>query len=78
MSTSHILNLLLAERDRIQAAINALKTAPVSEPPEWVTGSEPTKRPRKKRKMSAAARKRIGEATRARWAAKRAASKKKA
>ena len=72
-TTSHIVSLLIEERSKIQAAIDALKTMPEPEPhnvPDWVL---PKASPAPKKKgMSAAARKRIGEATRARWAAKRA------
>ena len=42
-------------------------------PPKNPTAEESLKPPRKRRKMSAAARKRIGDATRKRWAALRKA-----
>ena len=67
MSTQHIVSLLIEERARLQAAIDALKGTPESGVPDWVS---PALTPKKG--MSAAARKRIGEATRARWAARRA------
>jgi hypothetical protein len=42
-------------------------------PPKNAAAQESSKLPRKRRKMSAAARKRIGDATRKRWAALRKA-----
>ena len=42
-------------------------------PPKYAAAQESPKPPRKRRKMSAAARKRIGDATRKRWAALRKA-----
>ncbi|MGA3201649.1 MAG: hypothetical protein ABSF12_04035 [Bryobacteraceae bacterium] len=79
--SDHILNLLLVERTKLDAAIRALQgsRAPAEfdydspNVPDWVKPAINKAAPaRKKRTMSAAARKRIGEATRARWAAKRA------
>jgi hypothetical protein len=74
MSTDHIVSLLIEERDRLEAAISALQGSadPYDDPtmPDWVKPKAPAK---KKGGMSAAARKRVGEATRARWAARRAA-----
>ena len=107
MSTEHIVSLLILERSRLQAAIDALG-GDESNVPEWVLGrkvpqesaertpaqkshSERMKENWAKRKaiavtvtpvaasakrqgsMSAAGRKAVGEATRARWAALRAA-----
>ena len=65
----------MAERARIQAAINALKStpAPSNEPPDWVLPSKKTSSATKKGSMSAAGRKSISDATKARWAGKRAA-----
>ena len=81
METKAILASLYSERDRINCAISAIESLGV----ETSTGSKrgrpsanaakPTAAP-KKRKMSAAGRKRIAQAQRARWAAKRAAEKK--
>jgi hypothetical protein len=86
MST-YIVNLLIEERDRLVAAISALqgsasKKRPGRPPvkkaadvyddptmPDWVKPKSPAP---KKKGMSAAARKRIGEATKARWAKLRA------
>jgi hypothetical protein len=74
MSTSHILTLLIEDRDRIQAAIDALSTgspAPVSDPANWVTGKKSVPEPAapKKRKVSAAARRKMAEGQKRRWAA---------
>jgi hypothetical protein len=73
MSTSHIIALLIEERDHIQAAITALHGAPAPKTdnvPDWVL---PIAKPaKKKRKVSAAARKRMAEGQRKRWEAKRA------
>jgi hypothetical protein len=76
MSTEHIVSLLVAERDRLEAAIAALqgsashvKTAPDRAMP--IETEAPA--PKKKRKLSAGGRRRIVEATKARWAAIRAA-----
>jgi len=74
MSTEHIVSLLIAERDRIQAAITALHGTPEPEPntvPDWVlpkTAPAP-----KKRTISAASRRRMAEGQRKRWAAINAA-----
>jgi hypothetical protein len=83
--SAHIVNLLIEERDRLEEAIQALQgTAPAKrrgrppakktldvydDPsmPDWV---KPAK---KKRKVSAAARKRMAEGQRKRWAAVKAA-----
>ena len=40
MSTSHIVDLLVAERSRLQAAIDALKGAPEHGLPDWVQGKK--------------------------------------
>jgi hypothetical protein len=85
--SSYIVSLLIAERDSLNAAIQALQgdsaSAPVKRPgrpparktvdfdydapnvPDWVKPKAPAK---KKRRMSAAGRKAISEATKARWA----------
>jgi hypothetical protein len=72
MSTEHIVRLLIEERARLQAAIDVLKGVPEARLPDWVSPKAPPA-PATKRGMSAAVRKRIGEATRAKWAARRAA-----
>jgi hypothetical protein len=73
MSTSQILGLLIEDRDRIQAAIDALlggASAPVIEPPDWVTGQKaaPETAAPEKRKVSAAARRKMAEGQKRRWA----------
>jgi hypothetical protein len=77
--SDHILSLLVAERSKIEAAIAALQgsiptpSSVVIEDgsmPDWVKSKAQAP---KKRTMSAAGRKRIAEATRARWAKVRAA-----
>jgi hypothetical protein len=95
--SSHIVSLLVAERDRIDAAIQALRgdsvSAPVKRPgrppatnaaefdydapnvPDWVKPKAPA---RKKSGMSAAGRKAISDATKARWAKLRAEKAKAA
>jgi hypothetical protein len=72
MSTSHIVSLLIEERSRLESAIDALRGGPESGIPDWVS-PKASPAPAARKPMSAAARKRIGEATRARWAARRAA-----
>jgi hypothetical protein len=75
MNTTEIVQQLRAERDKLDAAIQALEgvgdgaaTKRRGRPPG--TANKPAAgRPRKKRTMSAAARKRISEAMRQRWAA---------
>jgi hypothetical protein len=71
MSSSHIVALLIEERSRLQAAIDALHGTPEPGLPEWV--GTPAPAAKKKRRVSAAARKRISDATKARWAKVRAA-----
>ena len=86
MQTEQIVSLLVAERDRLNAAIHALggsekrRGRPVGSGQKKAAAAPTTNHgvatkatAPKKRQMSAAARKRIGEATRKRWAAFRAA-----
>jgi hypothetical protein len=80
VSTEHIVSLLIQERDRLEAAIAALQgessaspelaIAPVlvDAPESVIPDAEPAPAPKKKRKLSAAGRRRIVEATKARWA----------
>jgi hypothetical protein len=79
MPTDHILSLLIAERDKLNRAIEAL-SAPVKRP------GRPAKRqvqaieanpvePKKKRHISAAARRKMAAAQKKRWAAIKAAEK---
>ena len=72
MYTEHIVSLLIEERARLQGAIDALKGELEPRLPDWVS-PKASPAPPTKRGMSAVARKRISEATRARWAARRAA-----
>jgi hypothetical protein len=68
MDTADIIQQLKAERDRIDAAIAAL-----SETLGKFSGGAPTSgRRRKKRVLSAEARKRIGDAQRRRWSKQKA------
>src|SRR5580704_16672535 len=82
MPTEHILSLLISERDKLNRAIEALGE-PVKRrgrPPKAAQAPAPTPVapvPRK-RKMNAAARKAIGDATRKRWALIRAGKTTKA
>jgi hypothetical protein len=82
MPIDHILALLIAERDKLNRAIEALqepmkrrgrppKNQSLTDAPSWVTG-QPDKPEHKKRVVSAAARKRMAAAQRKRWAAKKA------
>jgi len=83
MPTEHILALLVAERDKLNRAIEALGGTipkrrgrpprnPLTNAPSWVTG-KPETDGKPKRIVSAAARKRMAVAQRKRWTAKRAA-----
>ena len=92
MATDQIVSMLIAERDKLNAEIEALqgptkrrgrppgKKPPAStfdynapDVPEWVKPAAARAPVKKKRKMSAAARKAIGDAARKRWAAIRKA-----
>lgn len=77
MATAVILSLLVAERDRLNTAIAALQggVRRRGRPPknETAIGIAPV---RKRRGMSAAARKAQSERMKARWAARRRAAKK--
>ena len=80
MSMTNILELLVAERDKIDQAI-ALLQGPVrrrGRPPGSRNTNKGTKKTRKKRSFSAAARKRQSERMKANWAARRKSAKKKA
>jgi hypothetical protein len=74
MATDHIISLLLAEREKLNAAIEALqgptKTPVVSDSASaGGGGGKATAAVPKKRKVSAAARKRMAEGQKKRWAA---------
>jgi hypothetical protein len=71
MPTDHIVALLIAERNKLNAAIEALQGTSKAAAPKKPAASETTvaAAPRKKRHVSAAARKRMAEAQKKRWAA---------
>jgi hypothetical protein len=89
LMTDHIVALLIAERDRLTRAIEALQGPtkrigrppknPLANAPSWVTSSNPLKNPepvapvRRKRKFTAAQRKEQAARMKAYWAAKRKA-----
>ena len=67
---------LQAEIDEIRAAFPRLRRVPTGGPSSGGTTAQTGEgKPRKRRKMSAAARKRIGDAQRKRWAKQKAATK---
>jgi hypothetical protein len=80
MATDHIVALLIAERDKLNRAIEALG-APVKRlgrPPKSAVVDAPAATAEsapKKRKVSAAARKKMAAAQKKRWAAIKAAAK---
>ena len=78
MNTKEILASLRAERDKLNKAITAVETLAEAPPSSAKANNKATTsaagKP-KKRVMSAAGRKRISEAQRARWAAKKASEK---
>lgn len=82
MSTEQIVVLLIAERDRLNRAIEMLsgtakrrgrppgrKSTPAPDGAAAQAASAVAPAPKKKRQLSAAARKRISEAQKKRWAA---------
>jgi hypothetical protein len=81
MQTEQIVALLMAERDRLSRAIEALKGVATrqgrSPAPVSTDGAAAAAKPApKKRRISAAGRKAIAEAARRRWAAVKAAKAK--
>jgi hypothetical protein len=80
MAHDHILSLLIAERDKLNHAIQALlpdvastgSRITASAEISAAMASEPTAAAPEKRKVSAAARKRMAEGQKKRWAALRA------
>jgi hypothetical protein len=88
MPTDQIVALLIAERDKLNAAIALLqggvkrrgRPPKSSSPPAWVTGNRPTAHieapAKKKRKFSPAQRKAAAERMRQMWAKKKKAAKK--
>jgi hypothetical protein len=84
MPTEHILGLLIAERDKLNRAIEALQgpTKRMGRPPKnslaTPTSEEPAQPAKKRhRKFTAAQRKQQAERMKAFWAAKKAANKPK-
>ena len=69
MDTNELIRQLTEERNRIDAAIKLLSGS------DTTASAKAPKAIRKRRKMSAAARKRISEAQKARWAKARKAKK---
>jgi len=71
MPTDHIVALLIAERNKLNAAIEALQGTSKIAATKKPAASETTvaAAPRKKRHVSAAARKRMAEGQKKRWAA---------
>jgi hypothetical protein len=81
MATEHIVSLLLAERDRLTRAIEALQGPEKrrGRPPAAAPAASPAKaKPaRKRRKLTAAEKKAASERMKAFWAARRKAQKPK-
>ena len=77
MSTDNIVSLLIAERDKVNRAIEALQGATKRRglPPKYVASTvEPqSAEPKKKRHVSAAARRKMAAAQKLRWASVKAA-----
>jgi len=75
MPTEHIVALLIAERNRLNRAIEALQ-GPAKRrgrpPKNQVAAGADTAQPRKKRHVSAAARRKMAAAQKKRWAALKA------
>jgi hypothetical protein len=66
MPTDHIIALLIAERDKLTAAIEALQGVTAPEKPAAIETSVAT---RQKRHVSAAVRRKMATAQKKRWAA---------
>jgi hypothetical protein len=86
MPTEHIVQLLIVERDRLDAAISALRGTkrrgrppknPLANAPDWVTGKKPAEIQTKKRgrRYSLAARKRQAAKMRLYWKNKKKQTK---
>ena len=75
MNIENILSQLEAERDRLQAAISALKSLNSSSS-NSASGKSSARKAGRRRGMSAAGRKRISDMMKARWAAHRKKAKK--
>jgi hypothetical protein len=89
MPVDHIVELLIAERQKLDAAITALgggtaakklgrprKDASPADAPDWVQPNAKPERKKHSRKFSLAQRKQQGERMRAYWAAKKKAQPK--
>ena len=75
MPTEHILTLLIAERARLNRAIEALQGTKVATSPT-IPGSVETSEPKKKRLFSAATRRKMALGQKKRYAALKAAQAK--
>jgi hypothetical protein len=77
MPTDHILSLLIAERDKLNRAIEALGASVKrpGRPPKKPIATETVAATPKKRHVSAAARRKMAAAQKRRWAAIKAAKK---
>ena len=73
MSTDHILALLLAERDKLNSAIAALQGTKIPIIPALLAPAAGTTAPKKKRQISAAARRNMALGQQKRYAARNAA-----
>jgi hypothetical protein len=73
MATEHILSLLIAERDKLSKAIEALGgvTKPVSVPTKSSVAPAPAKAVRKRKALTPAQKKAHSERMKAFWAARR-------
>jgi hypothetical protein len=69
MPTDHIVDLLIAEREKLDRAIEALRGTSATPKKPAATATEPTATAPKKRHVSAAARRRMAEGQKKRWAA---------
>jgi len=75
LDTERIIGLLKEERERIDRAIAALEGGRSPKRTSAVSVTSGTSQPRKRRHMSAEARKRISEAQKKRWAKQKKGSK---
>ena len=73
MPTDHIIALLIAEREKLDRAIEALKGTPEAPKKSAATATAPNAAAPKKRHVSAAARRKMAEGQKKRWAAIKAA-----
>jgi hypothetical protein len=73
MATDHIVALLIAERDKFNSAIEALQGSKTVNSPTVVAPAPETRTPKKKRQISAAARRNMALGQKKRYAALKAA-----